>query len=113
MAKDKNNIPEVMAGLMGTLPPIEEELPSTPANEELPVEEKPAKPSKKATKATIATAIDGALMEKLRGISLKEGVTLKDIYELAFSRFIQAYEEKHGPIKPRKPRKKGSISDLL
>jgi len=41
------------------------------------------------------------VLEKLKYIAFAEGVSNTDIYNLAFDRFIEAYESKHGKVKPK------------
>ena len=52
-------------------------------------------------------------LEKLRAISEKENVSIKDIYNTAFSLFISAYEKKHGTVKTKSKPAKGDISKIL
>lgn len=46
------------------------------------------------------------IAEKLQAIANTEGVSYNDLYNLSFVKFIEAYENKNGKVKPR-PKGKG------
>ena len=77
----------------------------------------PSKDKKTATpriipegKTQVNFNIDNALLEKVKDLAHVEGVSNATIYNMAVSRFIEAYEKKNGKLKQR-PKGKG-LKDL-
>ena len=54
----------------------------------------------------LVRSIPGPILEKMQTIANLEGVSFNDIYNLAFTRLIEAYEAKNGKVKVR-PKGKG------
>lgn len=71
------------------------------------VKEKIESPQKKENVSTerICTIVESSKMGKIRAISDKEGVSIKEILNLAIEIVINKYEETHGTIKIKKSRK--------
>lgn len=85
--------------------------------EAAPETRKPAGPSRNersrigsAPKYT-SLAVDAALYEKLREIARLNGLTYSDLVNAAMRKFIELYEEKHGPVVP--PRESKISADSL
>lgn len=45
--------------------------------------------------------VPNAVSEKLQAIANNEGVSFNELYNLAFTKFIEAYEKKYGKVKPQ------------
>lgn len=126
----QQSVSEVMAKMLDTMPKVDDSIPTA----ELPApepEEKPAPvpvPDNKPTPASepkrgrkktevketakISADVDYKTMSKIRAISTKERVSIRDIFDTALDMYVKAYEAKHGAIRGVKPRG-GSASDLL
>jgi hypothetical protein len=60
----------------------------------------------------ICTIISSELMNKVRTIADKENIAIKDIFTKGLSLLINAYEEKHGPVRVKQP-KKGDVESVF
>ncbi|MBR4365508.1 MAG: hypothetical protein IKP43_01865 [Bacteroidaceae bacterium] len=60
----------------------------------------------------ICTIINAELMSKVRAIADKENIAIKDIFTKGLSLLVNAYEEKHGTIRLRQP-KKGDVESVF
>jgi NRPS condensation-like uncharacterized protein len=67
---------------------------------------------KKKVMEHVCTLIETEQMSKVRTISEREGITLKDIFASALNMAIHTYEEKNGVIKV-KPARKGSANEVF
>lgn len=47
----------------------------------------------------ICTIVSSELYRKIRIIATREGLTIKNVIEAAFTKAVGSYERKHGPIK--------------
>lgn len=56
---------------------------------------------------------DSVKLAKIRTVAEKENIPIKDLYNLAFDLFIQAYEEKHGTIRVKAKQSKGDVNSLI
>lgn len=54
-----------------------------------------------------------AKRDKIKEIAFRETLTMKEIFEVAMDKVIEAYEEKHGEIIPKPERYKGNINELF
>ncbi len=110
MTKDQS-VADVMAQMMESMPQVEQ---NVPAQEGEPSQESKRGRKKSIFKETakISAQVDGKVMEKIRAISAKEGVSIRDIFDTALEMFVKAYEAKHGNIRGMKP-KRGDASALV
>ena len=67
---------------------------------------------KKKVMEHVCTLIETEQMSKVRTISEREGLNLKDIFASALNMAIHTYEEKNGVIKV-KPVRKGSANEVF
>lgn len=120
MAKMLDTMPKVDDGTttLEASTPVPEEKP-TPApeqeNKPTPASSEPKRGRKKndvKETAKISADVDYKTMSKIRAISTKERVSIRDIFDTALDMYVKAYEAKHGSIRGVKPRG-GSASDLL
>ena len=56
---------------------------------------------------------DSGKLAKIRAVAEKENIPIKELYNLAFDLFINAYEEKHGTISVKNKQIKGDASSLI
>lgn len=65
-------------------------------------------------KESVTTIVDIDLMNKVRAISKKEGLPITAIFEVGLRMAVQNYEEKNGPVRAYKNKKKdvGDVFDL-
>lgn len=82
------------------------------SSEQFPAPHRGRKPNKKETEI-ISTVVEKELIGKARSIAGIEGLNIKDIINKGLSMFISRYEEKKGPVRIHRPRKKGDIDHLL
>lgn len=54
-----------------------------------------------------------AKRDKIKEIAFRETLTMKEIFEVAMDKVIEAYEEKHGEIIPKPEKYKGNINELF
>lgn len=52
-----------------------------------------------AGKTQIGVNVEDLLLGKLRAIAEKEAVSYAEVYNLAFQKFVEAYEAKNGKVK--------------
>lgn len=84
-------------------------------NEAMPQSDQPrsSKPrSKKTVKKHICTNVDVEKLDKIKTIADTEGLNINDIFDLALSITIKKYEELHGIIQVKKP-KKGDVKKVF
>lgn len=77
---------------------------------ERPKRGRPAAPVKSISFCTMA---DEDKVDKIRTISSREGIPIKDLVNLAFSRLINEYESKYGTIRVQKNKKVGDINKVF
>ncbi len=70
------------------------------------------KKSEKPVNVRICTLIDSELMIKVRALAQKEGLDLKDIFNVGLRMAIKDYESTHGPIEIKRP-KKGDVANVF
>lgn len=116
MAKNlnMNAMDKLISGLTGKEehqepPTIEQGSGSTSAsNETMPQSDQPRSSKlsrKKPVKKHICTNVDVEKLDKIKTIADKEGLNINDIFDLALSITINKYEELHGIIQVKKPKK--------
>ena len=117
----KRNFDNLVNNVIGT--PKQKDAPSE-ANVHTLSEVIPEEPGKAAVKRgrpakdTEATEnfcgrADSSKLAKIRAVAEKENIPIKDLYNLAFDLFINAYEEKHGTISVKYKQIKGDASSLI
>lgn len=99
---EKSSMDKLLFGL------TKETEPNDSSNETSPSTEKVQQNEKKkdsVSEERICTIVDVEKMGKIRAISDKEGVSIKDIISYAFDVIIDKYEELHGTVRTKKTRK--------
>lgn len=87
----------------------QQEKEKTSENESVPVKKK-----NKEEDVRICTIMEMEIMNKLRYISEKESVALRDLFGTAAKMLIKAYEQNNGEIRARKYKpKKGDVNKLF
>lgn len=61
----------------------------------------------------VCVIVNTEKMEKIREMSFRETLTIKEVVEAAFDLAISKYEKKHGEIKPNKAARCGDVSKLF
>ena len=61
----------------------------------------------------ISTVVNKEKINKARAIAGIEGIAIKDIIDKGLDMVIKVYEEKHGPVRPRRPKKKGDVDEVF
>lgn len=61
----------------------------------------------------ISTVVYTELINKARAIAGLEGLAIKDIINKGLEMVIKVYEDKHGTVRPRRPKKKGDVNDVF
>lgn len=51
--------------------------------------------------------------EKLREVAFQKNLAIKDVLEVAMDMFIEKYESKNGPIKPKPQAHKGDVKNIF
>ena len=69
--------------------------------------------SKQPTGIRISTIVEVNLMDKVKTIAATEGINIKDIINKGLKMAIKIYEDKHGVVRPRRPKKKGDVNDVF
>ena len=72
----------------------------------------PTRRKEKPRYEVISTMVDPDVMSKVRTIADIEGVAIKEIIGVGLDMFIRKYEELHGKVRVKKPRK-GDISQIF
>lgn len=75
-------------------------------------EPSPAKRREKQRYEVISTMVDPDVMSKVRTIADNEGIAIKDIIGMGIDMMIAKYEEIHGKVRVKKPRK-GDVSQIF
>ena len=109
---NKNAMESLVSGLTS---PVKE---STAVPSSSPVEERPSgsrrgRPSTRQDHEVISTVVNKEKINKARAIAGIEGIAIKDIIDKGLDMVIKVYEDKHGPVRPRRPKKKGDVDEVF
>jgi len=110
---NKNAMESLVSGLTS---PVKE---SAPAPSSSTAEQRPSsggrrgRPSTRQENEVISTVVNKDKINKARAIAGIEGIAIKDIIDKGLDMVIKVYEEKHGPVRPRRPKKKGDVDEVF
>lgn len=77
--------------------------------------EQAAKPQEKEQKAPterVCVVVECEVLDKIRAIADKEGISLSSIYNLGLKVVLENYESLHGKVSP-KSKKKGNVDEVF
>lgn len=116
----KDSMDELFEGLMGgsseAVSEQEQEEHVTPPHPMPSVEEKKARrgrPALQVKKETACVQIDVELLEKVRAIAEKEGLSLTDLHNAGLRMLVRDYESRYGVVRVRQHKKKKSVDELF
>lgn len=110
---DKNAMESLVSGLTAPITePCQDASAVTPSKESVSGSRRGRKPRGKDVEV-ISTVVDVDLINKARAIAGIEGLALKDIINKGLKMAIKIYEDKHGVVRPRRPKKKGDVNDVF
>lgn len=66
-----------------------------------------------AEEERISSIVNRELYSKCKAIAAIENIPIKSIMNKGMELAVAAYEEKHGPVKVKRTRKPGNISDIF
>lgn len=114
----KKNFDNLVNNMIGTSAPVQTPAAVPAQAEEAAVPEskpvrrgRPAK-SEEATENFCGRA-DSLKLAKIRAVAERENIPIKDIYNLAFDMFINAYEAKHEVIVVKSKQDRGDVNSLI
>ena len=108
---NKNAMESLVSGLTS---PVKESAPSSSTAEERPSSGgRRGRPSTRQENEVISTVVNKEKINKARAIAGIEGIAIKDIIDKGLDMVIKVYEEKHGPVRPRRPKKKGDVDEVF
>ena len=101
-----------MDNLIGSLssPTPESSFPSAPVSSSEEAQ-RPVKP-KKVEQEQISLMMDKPLMQKIRALAYQEGCSVKEVFTVCSTKFINEYEEQYGKLPVAKP-KSGGLEKLV
>lgn len=105
---NSNAMDSLLQGLTGKT----EEKEAVPTQECPSEAPSPTRRKEKPRYEVISTMVDPDVMSKVRTIADIEGVAIKEIIGVGLNMFIRKYEELHGKVRVKKPRK-GDISQIF
>lgn len=105
---NSNAMDSLLQGLTGKTEE-QEAVPTQECPSEAP---SPTRRKEKPRYEVISTMVDPDVMSKVRTIADIEGVVIKEIIGVGLDMFIRKYEELHGKVRVKKPRK-GDISQIF
>lgn len=80
---------------------------------EKPNQPKRGRPALNEKIIRFCTMADEEKVAKIRTIAAREGLPIKDLMNLAFSKLIKEYEEKYGIVRIPKNKKGGDLSKIF
>ena len=111
-----NAMDKLVSGLTGNdrYIPAEQGSDMATTNEAVPQDAPRTSPSRKNKIAMkhVCTNIDAEKLDKIRAIADIEGLNINSIFDLALSFTIKKYEQLHGTIQVKKP-KKGDLKKVF
>lgn len=112
MSKKEFDTFDLVSGLTGSTNAVESQHPAPPVSSPSGGSTRGRKPMG-ADEERISSIVKCELYSKCKAIAATENIPIKSVINKALELVIDAYEEKHGPVKIKRNRKPGDINEIF